>query len=56
MKIGVIGLQNKNDGLTEVAKVTGEENEETIFSHEATMFALEDGKWKHRGEGGELVH
>lgn len=33
--------------------ITGEESEETVFSHEATLFTLENGGWKSRGKAGD---
>ncbi|CAO2813413.1 unnamed protein product [Amaranthus hypochondriacus] len=49
-----IGTKTENSvfrSMPEVPTETGEENEETVFSADSTLFEYLDGGWKERGKG-----
>ncbi|GMH33473.1 hypothetical protein BSKO_01307 [Bryopsis sp. KO-2023] len=47
------GTKQVSPGSTPVSspKVTGEEEEETLFNHEATLYVMVGNQWKQRGKG-----
>jgi len=44
-------LRLENFHLQQIAVVTGEEDEETLYCHRAKLFVFGDNEWKERGIG-----